>query len=127
MDPECPIEAQVIQLQRSKLEDRVCKALLESLGEAMSALLSRNNVEAFYFNLYKVHSILSAEVPYKLEILGIALDKVFGARSTATICKAIGRKLSVKLGLTFLNSPPGTLSEYVEEAKIMSGEGESQL
>jgi len=116
----------VIRLQRSNLEDRVSNALLESIDETIIALLSREVVDALYFNLYTVHSIPRAEVPYKLETLCATLNKVFGAPSTVTICKAIGRKLFLKLGLTFPNSPPRTLSEYVEEAKTMSREREIQ-
>ena len=124
--PHAAIETQVIQLQRSKLEERVCNALLESIDETITALLSRNVVDALYYNLYTVHSIPRDEVPYKLETLCTTLNKVFGVRSTATICKAVGRKLFVKLGLPFPNSLPSTLSEYVEEAKIMSREREIQ-
>ena len=113
-------------MQRSKLEDRICNALLESIDETITGLLSRGVVDALYFNLYTVHSIPRDEVPYKLEILCTTLNKVFGATSTATICKAIGRKLFIKLGLTFPNSPPRTLAEYVEEAKILSLEREIQ-
>jgi hypothetical protein len=46
------------------------------------------------------------------------LNKIFGIAGTATISKAIARRLFIKLGLTFSDNPPRTLSEYLEEAKL---------
>ena len=114
-------------MQQSGLKDNVCDALLESIDETMTALLSREVADALYLHLQTVHSIPRDEVPYKIEAICSTLNKVFGASGTATICKAIARRLFVKLELTFPNSPPRTLSEYVEEAKIRNREREIQL
>jgi hypothetical protein len=108
----------LIELQPSELEGKFCDALLESIDEAITGLLSREVVDALYLNLQTVHSISRDEVPHNLEALCSALDKIFGPHSTGTICKAIARKLYVKLGLTFYNDSGRTLIEYVEEAKI---------
>jgi hypothetical protein len=105
----------------------VSDAFLESIDDTITALLSREVVEALYRHLQTVHSIPRDEVPYKIEALCSTLNKIFGTSGTATICKAIARRLFVKLELTFPNSPPRTLTEYVEEAKIRNREREIQL
>ena len=105
----------------------MCDALLESIDETMTDLLSREVADALYLHLQTVHSIPRDEVPYKIEALCSTLTKIFGAPGTATICKAIARRLFIKLELTFPNSPPRTLPEYVEEAKIMNREREVQV
>jgi hypothetical protein len=100
----------------------VCEAFLESVDETMIALLSREVADALYLHLQTVHSIPRDEIPYKIETLCLTLQKIFGVSGTATICKAIARRLFVKLGLTFPNSPARTLPEYVEEAKVRNRE-----
>ena len=100
----------------------MCEAFLESVDETMIALLSREVADALYLHLQTVHSIPRDEIPYKIETLCLTLQKIFGVSGTATICKAIARRLFVKLGLTFPNSPARTLPEYVEEAKVRNRE-----
>jgi hypothetical protein len=114
-------------LQQPELKDRVCEALVESIDETMTDLLSRKVVDALYLHLQTTHSIPRDEVPYKIETFCSILKKIFGVSGSATICKAIARKLFLKLGLTFPNSPPRTLLEYVEEAKIRNRERGIQL
>jgi hypothetical protein len=114
-------------LQQSGLKDKVSDAFLESVDETITALLSREVVEALYLHLQTVHSIPRDEVSYKIEALCSTLNKIFGTSGTETICKAIARRLFVKLELTFPNSSPRTLPEYVEEAKIRNREREIQL
>jgi len=100
----------------------VSEALLESLDEAMTALLSREVAGALYLHLQTVHSIPREGVPYHIETLCSTLKEVFGASGTTTISNAIARRLFVKLQLTFPSNPPRTLPEYVEEAKIRNRE-----
>lgn len=105
----------------------MCDALLESIDETITALLGGEVVDALYLHLKTVYSIPRGEVPYKTETLCSTLNKVFGVSGTRTICKAIARRLFVKLGLTFSDSPPRTLLEYLEEARIRNREREIQL
>jgi hypothetical protein len=114
-------------LQQPELKDKVCEALLESVDETITALLSREVADALYLHLQTAHSIPRDEVPYKIEPLCSTLNKIFGASGTTTICKAIARRLFLKLGLTFSDRPPRTLLEYVEEAKIRNRERGIQL
>jgi len=93
----------------------------------MTALLSREVTDALYLHLQNVHSIKRDEVPYKIDMLCSVLTRIFGDASATTISKAVARRLFVKLGLVFPNSPPRTLSEYVEEAKLRNKEREVQL
>jgi hypothetical protein len=105
----------------------VCEALLESIDETITVLLSREVADALYLHLQTVHSIPRDGVPYKIEIFCSTLEKIFGTSGTVTICKAIAARLFVKLGLIFPNSPARTLPEYLEEARIKNREREIQL
>jgi hypothetical protein len=105
----------------------VCDAFLESIDETITALLSREVADALYLHLQTAHSIPRDEIPNKIETVCSTLNKIFGVSGTTTICKAIARKLFVKLELNFPDGPPRTLLEYVEEAKIRNREGEIQL
>lgn len=101
--------------------------LVESIDDMITALLSRQVVEALYVHLQGTYSISKDEVPYKLETLCATLERTFGLSGSITIGKAIARKFYGKLGLTFSNHPGRTLLEYVEEAKIKLREDEGQL
>lgn len=101
--------------------------LVKSIDETITDLLSEAVLKALYAHLEKVYSLTRDKVPYRLETLSSALEKTFGMRGSRTISKAIARKFYTKLGLTFSDNPGGTLIEYVEEAKIKLGIGESQL
>ena len=109
-----------------ELDRELHDALLESIEETLTGLLSSEVVNALYLHLQTAHSIPRNEVPYRLEALCTTLDKIFG-RSHKIICKAIARKFYAKLGLTFFDNPNRTLIEYVEEAKMKLRESEGQL
>jgi hypothetical protein len=117
------MQTRLVRLQQPAPKNKVCEALLESIDETMTALLSREVVESLYRNLRTVHSIQKEEVPRRLEVLVSFLDRVFGHRGTKAICKAIAREFYAKLGLTFFYNPDRTFIEYVEEAKIKLGKG----
>ena len=101
--------------------------MVESIDETITALLSREVVDALYAHLQSTHSIAKDEVPYRLETLLSTFERTFGLPSSKTICKAIARKFYSNLWLTFSDNPSRTLVEYVEEAKIKLQEGEGQL
>jgi hypothetical protein len=101
--------------------------LAESIDETITALLSREVVDALYVYLQKTHFISKDEVPYKLETLCAILERTFGFSSSRTITKAIARKLYAKLALDFSDNSGRTLLEYVEEAKIKLHDREGQL
>ena len=101
-------------------------ALVESIDETISTLLSRQVVEALYCHLDTTYSISKAEIPYRIETVFAALEKTFGPMSSKTIGKVIAKRLYGKLGLAFADNHDKTLQEYVEEAKIKLQSGESQ-
>jgi hypothetical protein len=93
-------------------------ALVESIDETITELLSRAVVDALYAHLQTFHSIQRDELPDRLDTLLTALEKVFGVRGSQTITNAIVRKFCLKLGLEFTGNPNHTLIEYVDEAKM---------
>lgn len=93
-------------------------ALVESIDETITTLLSRGVADALHVHLQATHTISKDEVPYRLDTLFSVLEKTFGLPSSKIITKAIVRKLYAKLALPFSDYPGGTLLEYVEEAKI---------
>jgi hypothetical protein len=101
--------------------------LLQSIDETMTALLSPEVANALYLHLRKTHLIQKEQVPYNLETLCHTFEQIFGYASSRTICKAIAKRLYVKLGLPFTNAPTKTLIEFVEEAKGKLEKSEGQL
>ena len=93
-------------------------ALVESIDETITELLSRAVVDALYAHLETFHSISRDELPNRLDALFSALEKIFGVRGSQTITKAIAKKFYLKLGLEFTDNPSRTLVEYVDQAKI---------
>ena len=104
------------------LDSKLCDALLESIDETISVLLSPEVNDALYLHLWRVHMVSRNDTPYRLEILCSTLEKVLG-RGSKIVCKLIARRLYAKLGLTFFDNPTLTLIDYVEEAKIKLGKG----
>jgi uncharacterized membrane protein len=104
-------------LRQPQLGREFNDALVESIDETITALLSRTVVDALYAHLQTFHSITRDELPYRLDTLLTTLERIFGA-SSQTITKAIARKFYLKLGLEFTVNPSRTLLEYVDEAKM---------
>jgi hypothetical protein len=105
-------------LQPPQPSEEFNDALIESIDETITAILSRTVVDALYAHIQTVYSISRDEVPYRLDTLLTSLEKIFGVRSSQTITKAIARKFYLNLGLEFAGNPSRTLLEYVEEAKM---------
>jgi hypothetical protein len=101
--------------------------LIKSIDETISALLSREVLDAFYVHLQRTYSFSKAEVPRRLEVICSTLEETLGLPSSKTICKAIARKFYAELGLTLFGNPGGTLIEYVDQAKIKLRERGSQV
>ena len=107
----------LIELQQPQLSKEFNGALVESIDDTITELLSRTVVDALYAHLQTTYSISRDEVPYRLDTLFTTLEKIFGA-SSKTITKAIARKFFLKLTLEFTDNPTHTLLEYVDEAKM---------
>ena len=105
-------------MQQPQLAREFNDALVESIDETITELLSRTVVEALYAHLQTFHSISRDEVPYRLDTLFTSLEKIFGVRSSQTITKAIAKRFYLRLGLEFTANPSRTLLEYVDEAKV---------
>ncbi|MGA2462241.1 MAG: hypothetical protein ABSF82_12550 [Candidatus Bathyarchaeia archaeon] len=104
-------------MRQSQLGREFNDVLVESIDETMTDLLSRAVVDALYAHLQTIYSISRDEVPYRLDTLFTALEKIFGT-SAQTITKAVAREFYLKLGLEFTGNPSRTLLEYVDEAKM---------
>ena len=109
---------QRIELQQPQLRIEFNDVLVESIDETITDLLSRAVVDALYTHLQTNYSISRNELPCRLDTLTTTLQTVFGVRSSQTITKAMAKKFYLKLGLQFIDSPSGTLLEYVDEAKM---------
>jgi hypothetical protein len=107
----------LIELRQPQLGREFNDALIESIDETITALLSRTVVDALYAHLQTFHSISRDEVPYRLDTLFTSLEKIFGA-SSQIITDAIARKFYLKVGLEFTGNLSHTLLEYVDEAKM---------
>jgi hypothetical protein len=90
----------------------------EAIDETIFVLLGREVVNALYLHLQKVHSIPKNEIPDNLEVFCSTLSGIFGRPGSSTICRAVARRLYVRLGLIFPNNPDRTLADYVVEAKM---------
>ena len=108
----------LIELRQPQLGREFNEALVESIDETITDLLSRAVVDALYVRLQTNHSISRDEVPYRLDTLFAILEKILGVRSSQTITKAIAKKFCLKLGLEFTGNPSHTLLEYVDQAKM---------
>ena len=104
-------------MQQPQLGIEFNDALVKSIDETITELLSRAVVDALYIHLQTIYSVSRDELPHRLDILSTALEKIFGP-SSQTITKAIAKKFYLKLGLEFTANPNRTLLEYVEEAKV---------
>jgi hypothetical protein len=93
-------------------------AVLESIDEAIGALLGQEVLDALYSNLKTKRSIKREEIPDQLPILNIVLEEHFRS-STATIVRSIARNLYSKLGLNFINRKGYRLIDYVKDARNM--------
>jgi hypothetical protein len=112
------IQDPLIELQPPQPIKEFNDALVESIDETVTALLSRTVVDALYAHLQNIYSISRDEVPYRLDTLFTTLEKIFGGPGSRTITKAIATKFYLKLGLEFTANPSHTLLEYVNEAKM---------
>jgi bifunctional DNA-binding transcriptional regulator/antitoxin component of YhaV-PrlF toxin-antitoxin module len=108
----------LIELQQPQLGKEFNDALVESIDETITSLLSRTVVDALFAHLQTIYSISRDEVPYRLDTLLTALEKIFGVPSSQTITKAIAKKFYLKMGLEFTGNPSRTLLEYVDGAKM---------
>jgi hypothetical protein len=108
----------LIELRQPQLGREFNDALVESIDETITDLLSQAVVDALYAHLQTFHYISRDEIPHRLDTLLTTLEKIFGVRSSQTITKAIARRFYLKLGLEFTDNPSRTLLEYVDEAKM---------
>jgi hypothetical protein len=94
-------------------------ALLESIDEAIGAVLGQDVVPALHLNLKNKRSIDRAEIPDNIPTLCVVFEKYFGP-GARTIERAIARRLYSKLGLEFSRRDHYELTDYVENARGLS-------
>jgi hypothetical protein len=112
------LQDSLIELQQPQLNIGTNDALVESIDETITELLSRAVVDALYAHLQTIYFLSRDELPHRLDILLTTLEETFGVPSSHVITKAIARKFYLKLGLEFRGNPSRTLLEYVDEAKM---------
>jgi uncharacterized membrane protein YheB (UPF0754 family) len=99
-------------------------ALIKSIDEAVTTLLSSQVTDALYVHLERVHSVSKIEIPNRLDALTTTLEETFGDQSSKTISKAIAKRLYTALELDFSPTPNGTLIDYIDVAKMkLEGKG----
>lgn len=100
--------------------------LVESIDEAITALLSHQVVEALVVCL-AAQSVTKDQIPYQLDTLLSTLEKTFGS-SVKTVGKAIAKRFYSKLGLKFVDNSGMTLLDHVEHARnrLVKSAGEQQ-
>ena len=94
------------------------EALITSIDETVTTLLSRQVADALYSHLERVHSVSKLEIPNRLDALTTTLEQTFGGTSSRTISKAIAKRLYTALELDFAPGPNGTLINYVDAARM---------
>ena len=100
--------------------DEFNAALLGSVDQAISSLLSQEVAEAFRSNLRDKRGISPDEIPDNLPTVSIVLRKYFGP-SSETIENVIVRELYAKYGLEFQENQNHQLTDYVENARQKLG------
>jgi hypothetical protein len=93
------------------------EALIHSIDETVTTLLSRQVADALYAHLERVHSVSKLEIPNRLDALSTTLEQTFGSQSSRTISKAIAKRLYTALELDLSPSPRGSLIDYINVAK----------
>jgi len=106
---------------------RFNELLIKSIDDTITALLSKQVAEAIYSHLERIHSVSKFQIPDHLDVLSSALEQTFGRPSSTTISKAIAKALYEELGLDFSARARGTLTGYVDEAKMRLRERGIQL
>ncbi len=96
--------------------DEFNNALLESMDEAISSILSQEVLVALRAYLKNKLSINPEDMPDQLQTLSTVLKKYFGP-GAHTIEKAIARRLYSKYGLEFQKNEDYQLRDYVENAR----------
>lgn len=93
------------------------KLLREAVDEGLSSL-GENSKQAIYFHLKKSFNIKKQEIPYKIEALANAIEKIFGLGANFLEI-LIMKRLYEKIGQSFRmrGSEDFTFTEYVATAK----------
>jgi hypothetical protein len=98
------------------LEESFERALVESVEETLTAVLSKQVAESFV-NYSHAHLGRSREdIPLHVEELSSTLDELFGVGGSV-LGRAIVRRLSAKLGLSFVQKKNSSFVECIEEVK----------
>ena len=101
---------------------RFGRALIESVEEIISAVLSRNVAEAFAYHFYAYLGLSREDIPSHLKELSSTLDGSFGVGGRV-LARAIVRRLYQKLGL--VQKSDSSFVECIEDAKkiLLKGQG----
>ena len=96
--------------------DEFSAAVVESMDDAIRALLSDDVLGAFRSNLTATQSISPEQIPNQLPTVSLVLKKYFG-RSADIIEKAIAQRLYSRYGLEFQKNENFQLADYVTNAR----------
>ncbi len=97
--------------------DNFDRLLSESVDEVFTELLGRNVKQAVYAILRKHYCIASDQIPTKLDAFAAVMGRLFEV-SSETICKLVVKRLSLKLGLDFVEKPDYVFLDYLRDARF---------
>jgi uncharacterized membrane protein len=89
-----------------------------AIDDAISTILGQQVLKAFYAYLNAHYDITSDEIPYRLDTLFHALEKVFGVNGASTLTRVITRRAYARMGLQFSEIRGYTLQDYLQDAKV---------
>jgi hypothetical protein len=108
------------------LEERFDRALVESVEETITNVLSEN-VAASFGSYFQAHLGLSREdIPSHLKELSSTLDRVFGVGGSV-LGRAIVRRLCTKLSLSLVRKQNSSFVECIEDVKKILLEEQGQV
>ena len=105
---------------------RFDRALIESVEEIISAVLSRNVAEAFAYHFYAYLGLSREDIPSHLKELSSTLDGSFGVGGRV-LARAIVRRLYQNLGLSLVQKSDSSFVECIEDAKKILLKGQGQI
>ena len=99
-------------------ESEFDRALLDSLDETLTEVLSAELKDAFYRHLEVTTCIVREGLPNRLDDLASVLSTIFGSTGSVVLERAIAKRLYSKLEIRFIEKPGYNLLNYFRDAKI---------
>ncbi len=98
------------------LEERFDRALVESVEEAITDVLSKQVAESFVHYFHDHLGLSREDIPSHLKELSSTLHELFGVGGSV-LGRMIVRRLCVKLGLSLVQKQNSSFVECIEDVK----------